>query len=124
MYVFEGKALIEGDSGTAVAALGHENLLLRGSSLRNSEWAVGAVVYSGHETKIMKNSPKSRAKRSQLDVATSRFVIVIMAIQFVICVFCALYNTIWFFSNYDQLNSYLDIDATSWYKNEGLVFVV
>lgn len=59
-----------------------------------------------------------------MEITTSRFVIIIMLIQLGICIFCALYNTIWFFSNYDDLNSYLDIDAISWYKNEGLVFVV
>ena len=37
-------------------SLSSENLLLRGSSLRNTDWVIGFVVYAGHQTKIMMNS--------------------------------------------------------------------
>lgn len=33
-----------------------KNLLLRGSQLRNTEWVVGLVVYTGMETKVMMNT--------------------------------------------------------------------
>jgi len=42
--------------------LNSENLLLRGSSLRNVEWVIGVCVYAGHHTKIMLNTSKSRTK--------------------------------------------------------------
>lgn len=32
------------------------NLLLRGSTLRNTKWALGLVVHTGYETKIVMNS--------------------------------------------------------------------
>ena len=41
-----------------------DQFLLRGSMLRNTEWAVGVVVYTGHETKIMKNSSNAKPKKS------------------------------------------------------------
>ena len=47
-----------------------------------------------------------------------------MLIQLAICIFCALYNTIWFFGNKEQLNAYLDIEDNSSYKNPGIVFVI
>ncbi|CAI5496802.1 unnamed protein product [Closterium sp. Naga37s-1] len=40
------------------------NILLRGSRLRNTKWAVGIVVYTGRETKIMMNSTDPPSKRS------------------------------------------------------------
>jgi phospholipid-transporting ATPase len=42
-------------------------MLLRGSILKNTEWVYGVVVFSGHETKIMKNSLKAKAKLSKLE---------------------------------------------------------
>ncbi|PVH99245.1 phospholipid-translocating P-type ATPase [Periconia macrospinosa] len=44
------------------------NLLLRGCQLRNTEWVLGCVVFTGEETKIMLNSgitPSKRAKMSK-----------------------------------------------------------
>ncbi len=104
LYVFEGKGTLERG---APISLGYDNFLLRGSSLRNTDYVYGMVTYSGHDTKIMMNSPKSKPKSSTIDKSTSRFVIIIMAIQLAICIFCSLYNTIWFFSKYDELNDYL-----------------
>jgi len=45
-----------------------DNLLLRGSSIQVNEFVYGLVVYTGHETKIMKNLIKSQYKYSRLDV--------------------------------------------------------
>ena len=45
-------------------------MLLRGSSLRNTEFVWGIVMYTGHESKIMKNSSKSRVKMSKIEVKT------------------------------------------------------
>lgn len=47
--------------------LDEKNLLLRGSILRNTEFVMGVVVYSGHDTKIMMNSKCSKPKRSKLE---------------------------------------------------------
>lgn len=35
-----------------------DQMLLRGALLRNTAWVHGVVVYTGHETKLMKNSTK------------------------------------------------------------------
>ena len=53
-------------------SLGTENLLLRGSSLRNTDWIEGVVVYTGHQTKIMMNSTNSRFKMSSIEKGTNR----------------------------------------------------
>ena len=48
-------------------SLGFENFLLRGSSIRSTDYVVGVVTYAGHDTKIMKNSARSVFKFSRLD---------------------------------------------------------
>ena len=42
------------------------NLLLRGCTLKNTEWVLGIVIFTGQETKIMLNSGITPSKRSRL----------------------------------------------------------
>lgn len=44
-------------------ALNGTQVLLRGSRLKNTEWVVGCVVYTGHESKLVMNSTETRFKR-------------------------------------------------------------
>jgi phospholipid-translocating ATPase len=43
-----------------------ENLLLRGCNLKNTDWVIGAVVFTGEETKIMMSSGITPSKRSRI----------------------------------------------------------
>jgi phospholipid-translocating ATPase len=43
-----------------------ENLLLRGCNLKNTDWVIGVVVFTGEETKIMMNSGTTPSKRSRI----------------------------------------------------------
>ncbi|KAJ9603336.1 phospholipid transporting ATPase [Cladophialophora chaetospira] len=42
------------------------NMLLRGCSLKNTEWVLGVVVFTGRETKIMLNSGITPSKRARM----------------------------------------------------------
>ncbi|PWW78449.1 phospholipid-translocating P-type ATPase [Tuber magnatum] len=42
------------------------NLLLRGCTLRNTQWAIGVVAFTGDETKIMMNAGVTPSKRSRI----------------------------------------------------------
>ncbi|EEB06884.2 P-type ATPase [Schizosaccharomyces japonicus yFS275] len=44
-----------------------DQLLLRGAQLRNTPWVFGIVVFTGHETKLMKNATKSPMKRTAVE---------------------------------------------------------
>ena len=65
--------------------LGPSNLLLRGSKLRNTDWAVGVVVYTGRETKIQMNSSKPVRKISSLDKLTFKFTVIAFIVQAIFC---------------------------------------
>ena len=48
--------------------------------MRNTGWCFGVAVYTGHQTKIMKNSLKGRPKKSRMELATNHYIIVIVSI--------------------------------------------
>ena len=69
--------------------MGPDQVLLRGSSLRNTEWVIGVSVFTGHETKVMKNSAQSVSKLSKLEIATNHYIIMIILIQTAVCLTAA-----------------------------------
>ena len=69
--------------------------MLRGTSLKNTEWVIGLVVYSGHDTRIMRNQSKTRTKFSQLELKTNRQIIYIFMFQLFICFIGAGFNQLW-----------------------------
>jgi phospholipid-transporting ATPase len=74
-------------------SLNVENVLLRGSSLKNTEWIVGFVIYAGHQTKIMMNSANSRFKMSTIEKGTNKQIILIFIVQLIMCLTSAIIGT-------------------------------
>lgn len=62
------------------------NLLLRGCNLRNTEWILGVVVFTGADTKIMINSGITPSKRSRIARELNWNVIYNFAILLVMCI--------------------------------------
>jgi phospholipid-translocating ATPase len=42
-------------------------MLLRGCVLKNTEWVIGLVVFTGTETKLAMNSGRTPSKRSRIE---------------------------------------------------------
>jgi phospholipid-translocating ATPase len=51
---FNGKLVWkqEGDRQPKVYSLSNDNMLLRGTTMRNVDWAFGVVVFAGPDTKV------------------------------------------------------------------------
>ncbi|KAJ1613484.1 P-type ATPase [Cryptosporidium canis] len=62
-----------------------DNIVLRGCILRSTEWAIGCIVYAGHESKIQMNSLKPTKKMSNVDKFTNKMVLVVLVILFCLC---------------------------------------
>lgn len=82
------------DEKSMLFACEYNNLLLRGSSLKNTSYIVGIVTYSGHNNKIMLNSPNSRSKQSRLDSYMNRLLIMIVIFQLIVCFISAFLYTL------------------------------
>uniref|UniRef100_A0A8C6LNS6 Phospholipid-transporting ATPase n=1 Tax=Nothobranchius furzeri TaxID=105023 RepID=A0A8C6LNS6_NOTFU len=74
---------------------GIESLLLRGCTVRNTNHAVGFVVYAGHETKSMLNNNGSRYKRSKLERKLNIDVFFCVILLFTMCLIGALGHFLW-----------------------------
>ncbi|XP_026732773.1 probable phospholipid-transporting ATPase IF [Trichoplusia ni] len=52
-----------------------DNLMLRGSRVKNTEWAIGCAIYTGEETKLALNSKYSGNKFSSCELAINGFLL-------------------------------------------------
>ena len=64
--------------------LNSNQLLLRGTKLKNTEWIIGIIAYTGLDTKIMKNSEKSKYKQSNIEKKTNKYIIRLLFFQLLI----------------------------------------
>ena len=70
-------------------------MLLRGCILRNTKAAIGVVVYTGNDTKTMKNSGPTPFKRTQVDHKLDRLIGLIFISYVIICTICAVVARVW-----------------------------
>lgn len=66
--------------------LGPEHLMVRGSSVRNTEWVMGIVVNTGRDTKLMQNVKPRPRKNSRLERETNRHYFMSLLMQIVIII--------------------------------------
>lgn len=71
IYTFVGNLLWQG----IVLDLSPTHVLLRGSKLKNTSFVYGAVLFTGHKTKIMMNSTDPPSKRSSMEKRLDKLVI-------------------------------------------------
>ena len=69
-----------------------KQLLHKGTILKNTPWAIGLVVYSGKDTKIILNSQKSQSKSSHLEMNVN----ILIMLQYL----WFSNNFVYYFSNY------------------------
>lgn len=74
---------------------GSESLLLRGCTIRNTEVAVGIVIYAGHETKAMLNNSGPRYKRSKIERRMNVDVFFCIGLLFLMCLVGAVGHSLW-----------------------------
>ena len=77
LYKFDGNFTLPDG---AVIPIDPDQILLRGSCLKNTEWIIGVCVYSGHETKIMKNGSSATSKTTKIARMTNSYIIITMVI--------------------------------------------
>ncbi|USW52085.1 Putative P-type ATPase, HAD superfamily, P-type ATPase, transmembrane domain superfamily [Septoria linicola] len=67
LYTYEATLTMQAGGGEKELPLQPDQLLLRGATLRNTPWIQGIVVFTGHETKLMRNATATPIKRTNVE---------------------------------------------------------
>lgn len=92
LYKFEGKVMVENET----IPLTNNEIIYRGSVLRNTEAVYGMVIYTGEECKIRMNANKNpRIKAPALQSIVNRVVILIVIFVITLSIFLTIAYQLW-----------------------------
>ncbi|XP_028753721.1 putative phospholipid-transporting ATPase 9 [Neltuma alba] len=80
LYSFIGSMELEGQQ----YPLTPQQLLLRDSKLRNTDFIYGVVIFTGHDTKVVQNSTEPPSKRSNIERRMDNIVYLLFGLLFMI----------------------------------------
>ncbi|KAJ7072605.1 calcium transporting ATPase [Mycena amicta] len=101
LYTFEGTFDLITSSGLPKQVpLGPDQVLLRGAQLRNTSWVYGMAVYTGHETKLMRNATAAPIKRTAVERQVNLQIVFLFIFLLALSVGSAIGGSIrsWFFA--------------------------
>ena len=84
----------------------NSSFLLRGCTLRQTEYIIGVAIYVGHNTKSMINSPDLRAKHSSVEIEMNKHLIAIFITQLIISIILSISYVIIYSKNFYGLWKY------------------
>jgi magnesium-transporting ATPase (P-type) len=114
LYTFEGTLELssagKSSGSTSKVPLGERQQVLRGSRLRNTDWALGLVIYTGKETKIQMNSAGRQPRKvSEVARKTQKLTLMIFSLQMVFCCIAASINASFATSDRAKTLTYLNL---------------
>ncbi|KAG5422396.1 DRS2 [Candida metapsilosis] len=110
LYTYEGT--LKGFENGRDIPLSPEQLLLRGATLRNTQWANGVVIFTGHETKLMRNATATPIKRTDVERIINLQIIALFCVLIALAVISSMGNVIKLKANSGDLD-YLHLEGTS-----------
>lgn len=87
LYTFDGT--LKPSSGAALP-VGPDQLLLRGSQLRNAPWVYGLAVFTGHDTKLLQNATKTPLKRTRVDKQVNSLILSLFVLMLALAIVCSI----------------------------------
>ncbi|KAK9473910.1 uncharacterized protein V1510DRAFT_362296 [Dipodascopsis tothii] len=87
LYTYDATINLELGGQRKDLALNPDQLLLRGATLRNTPWVHGVVVFTGHETKLMRNATAAPIKRTAVEHMVNRQILYLFGILMVLCIY-------------------------------------
>lgn len=112
LYTYEATLEVEDGGSIRKVPLSPDQLLLRGATLRNTQWVHGLVVFTGHETKLMRNATAAPIKRTAVEHMLNLQIIFLFSILIILAIVSSAGHVIKNKVSGDSL-SYLMIEGTS-----------
>uniref|UniRef100_A0A673XF46 Phospholipid-transporting ATPase n=1 Tax=Salmo trutta TaxID=8032 RepID=A0A673XF46_SALTR len=100
---FTGTLTLKGET----YSLDNERILLRGCTLRNTQWCFGLVVFGGPDTKLMQNCGRTTFKRTSIDRLMNVLVLSIFGFLMIMCLILAIGNGIWEYQEGSKFAAFL-----------------
>ncbi|ANZ77708.1 BA75_05205T0 [Komagataella pastoris] len=96
LYSYQGNFVLHDGYSSSSEPITINNLLLRGCSLRNTKWAIGVVIFTGVDTKIMINAGITPTKKSKISRDLNYSVLLNFLLLFILCLVSGLVNGIYY----------------------------
>uniref|UniRef100_A0A8C8FI72 Phospholipid-transporting ATPase n=1 Tax=Oncorhynchus tshawytscha TaxID=74940 RepID=A0A8C8FI72_ONCTS len=100
---FTGTLTLKGET----YSLDNERILLRGCTLRNTQWCFGLVIFGGPDTKLMQNCGRTTFKRTSIDRLMNVLVLSIFGFLMIMCLILAIGNGIWEYQEGSKFAAFL-----------------
>ncbi|GMF18722.1 unnamed protein product [Phytophthora lilii] len=111
IHRFSGSMTLEGGKKEVITT---NAVVLRGSTLRNTEYIYGLVVNTGPDTKIMMASSSEPMKWSNMERRLNKQILYICVLMVALCLAGAILSTVWNAQNLDK-----DSRKGAWYLYDG-----
>ncbi|XP_017978203.1 PREDICTED: probable phospholipid-transporting ATPase 4 [Theobroma cacao] len=126
LYTFVGNLEFENRS----YPLCPSQVLLRDSKLRNTDYIYGVVIFSGHDTKAVRNSTRSPSKRSRMERIMDRIIYLLFSILLLVSLVSSIGSSLflrhhmvdWWYLQLRDDNKVHDLDASNQKKDNDKFF--
>lgn len=126
LYTYTGTMVLQDNGRELSVPLDPTQVLLRGAMLRNTNWVYAAVIFTGHDTKLMRNATAAPIKRTSVVRMTNVQIFFLFCILLVLALFCSIGN-FYYQSTKSVEMGYLFLDTSKGFETFGrnmLTFII
>lgn len=103
--------------------LAFNNLLLRNSVLRNTDYIFAVVIYTGHNTKILQMQLKPRQKRTSLEKRINKMMKSQFVLSVVLSLLAAIYHILYIYIFQSSMSNFINFTSFNYFVQFCLKFV-
>ena len=124
LYMLNGKANMRLNGIGNEFPLDAKNLLLKGAKLRNTDWIIGIVIYTGHNCKLMKNAKDPILKMSSVEALLNKLLVGILFLQIILSIISTICHFVYYNNKKDIIISSKYINNEESQKNTWIDYLL